>query len=112
MQFILLTTLRSDIDANLLKGKLESAGLEVKMNAVKSQPSRYTAEPDTFGIYVAEDKLTEAQSVLKEYHFVQPNSQSHIYPTKKLWMYVGAAFALSFVLYYIFEMISSILSEK
>lgn len=64
MEYGLVCQTKSEIQANLYKGKLQSHGIEVKLDSVKSAFNQYNSQPDTFGIYVLENEAEKAKAIL------------------------------------------------
>jgi hypothetical protein len=75
MEFRLLTQTREEIDIAVLKGKLMSAGIMVRVDSKFTQPNKYS-RPDLFGVYVPEDQWEEAKNLLSEFHPYTPKTAS------------------------------------
>lgn len=109
MRFLLLTTLHSEFNAQLLKGKLATEGIQAKVDAVKKSASRYTTQPDTFGVYVPEVDINKAQKVFLEFVPLQPSGLN--YPVAlKVFYYVAGVALLVFLGYLTYEMFNYILT--
>ena len=70
MSFVLLQTTRNEIDATLIKGKLESDGIKSMVSSINNNSplngTWLTAQDIPYGVYVEEAKVEEAKKFLAQ----------------------------------------------
>ena len=111
MSFKLLKILHDEVNTNLLKGKLESEGLIVKLNSSKVGGSYYSAAPNTFGIYVDEKEFIKAQQIVASFAFNEiPNSKFS--KVRKTYSFGVWFFLLVISLFMIYQAVSDIFLQN